>query len=112
MRVRGAIETSCASSRIVLTSAWLRDKNVAPGDRVEVALSPESPQRADLAEDIAAALDAAPAADAFFDSLAQCSRRAYLRWIDDITCRPELRAARIAAMVDLLTGGIQQRPKA
>jgi hypothetical protein len=111
MRIRGVIETSGAGSRLVLTSAWQRDNSLAPGDRVEVVLSPEGPQRADLAEDIAAALDAAPAAAAFFDSLAQFYRRAYLRWIDGTKRRPELRAARIAEMVDLLTAGIKQRPK-
>ena len=111
VRIRGVIETSDADRRIVFTSAWLRDNSLAPGDRVEVVLSPEGPQRADLAEDIAAALDAAPAAAAFFDSLAQFYRRAYLRWIDGTKRRPELRAARIAEMIDLLAAGIKQRPK-
>jgi uncharacterized protein YdeI (YjbR/CyaY-like superfamily) len=111
VRMRGVIETSGAGRRIILTPAWLRDHSLAPGDRVEVVLSPEGPQRADLAEDIAAALDAAPAAAAFFDSLAQFYRRAYLRWIDGTKRRPELRAARIAEMVGLLTAGIKQRPK-
>lgn len=111
VRVRGVIETSDAGRLIVLTPSWLRDNGLAPGARVEVELSPEGPQRADLADDIAAALDAAPAAAAFFDSLAQFYRRAYLRWIDGTTRRPELRAARIAEMVDLLTAGIKQRPK-
>ena len=39
-----------------------------PGDEVAVELTPEGPQRADLAEDIAAALAANPAAGAFFDT--------------------------------------------
>ncbi|MET9630650.1 YdeI/OmpD-associated family protein [Lentzea sp. NPDC006480] len=111
VRIRGVIEISDAGPRIVLTPAWLRDHGLAHGDRVEVVLSPEGPQRADLAEDIAAALDAAPAAAAFFDSLAQFYRRAYLRWIDGTKRRPELRAARIAEMVELLSAGIKQRPK-
>lgn len=111
VRIRGVIETSGADHRIVLTPAWLRDNGLAPGERVEVELSPEGPQRADLAEDLAAALAAAPAAAAFFDSLAQFYRRAYLRWIDGATRRPELRAARIAEVVDLLAAGVKQRPK-
>ncbi|MEU0878261.1 YdeI/OmpD-associated family protein [Lentzea sp. NPDC005914] len=109
VRFRGVIEAS--DHRIVLTPAWLRDNGLAPGDHVEVELAPEGPQRADLAEDIAAALDAEPAAAAFFDSLAQFYRRAYLRWVDGTTRRPELRAARIAEMVGLLAAGIKQRPK-
>ncbi|HEX8867618.1 MAG TPA: YdeI/OmpD-associated family protein [Lentzea sp.] len=110
VRFRGVVDT--VSRQIVLTAAWLRDNDLKPGDRVEVELAPEGPQRADLAEDVAVALDAAPAAGAFFDSLAQFYRRAYLRWIDGTTRRPELRAARIAEMVELLSAGVKQRPKA
>ncbi|KOV78085.1 hypothetical protein ADL03_40880 [Nocardia sp. NRRL S-836] len=89
----------------------MRDNALAPGDHVEVELSPEGPQRADLADDLAAALDADPAAAAFFDSLAQFYRRAYLRWIDGAARRPELRAARIAEVAGLLAAGVKQRPK-
>ena len=59
----------------------------------------------------AAALEADPAAAAFFDTLAQFYRKAYLRWIDGTTRRPDLRAARIAEVVDLLAAGIKQRPR-
>jgi hypothetical protein len=60
-----------------------------------VVLEPEGPQRADLATDIAAALDAAPEAAAFFDSLAQFYRTAWLRWIDSTKRRPDQRPIRI-----------------
>jgi len=69
------------------------------------------PQRGDLADDIAAALAADPAAGAFFDTLAQFYRKAYLRWIDATTRRPDLRAARIAEVADLLAAGIKERPR-
>jgi uncharacterized protein YdeI (YjbR/CyaY-like superfamily) len=78
---------------------------------VAVELAPEGPQRGDLAEDIAAALAANPAARAFWDTLAQFYRKAYLRWIDSTTKRPELRAVRIAEVVDLLAAGIKERPR-
>ena len=84
---------------------------LAPGDEVAVELTPEGPQRADLAEDIAAALAANPAAGAFFDTLAQFYRRAYLRWIDATTRRPDVRAQRIAEVVDLLAAGVKERPR-
>jgi Bacteriocin-protection, YdeI or OmpD-Associated len=74
---------------------------IAIGDEVSVELAPEGPQRGDLADDIAAA----PAAGAFFDTLAQFYRKAYLRWIDSTTRRPDLRAARIAEVVGLLAAG-------
>jgi Bacteriocin-protection, YdeI or OmpD-Associated/Domain of unknown function (DUF1905) len=95
---------------ILLGPAWRRDCGIAPGDEVDVVLYPEGPQRDDLAPDIAAALAAEPAAAAFFDSLAQFYRNAYLRWIDATKRRPEVRAARIAAMVELCNAGIKQRP--
>lgn len=57
------------------------------------------------------ALEANPAAAAFFDTLAQFYRKAYLRWIDATTRRPELRAARIAEVVELLAAGIKERPR-
>ena len=74
---------------------------------VELAL--EGPQRGDLADDIAAALAANPAAGEFFDSLAQFYRKAYMRWIDATTRLPDLRAARINELVDLLAAGIKER---
>jgi uncharacterized protein YdeI (YjbR/CyaY-like superfamily) len=90
---------------------WMRDTSVAAGDNVIIELSPEGPQRDDLADDIRAALEADPAAAAFFDTLAQFYRKAYLRWINGTTRRPDLRAARIAEMVGLLAAGIKQRPR-
>jgi uncharacterized protein YdeI (YjbR/CyaY-like superfamily) len=88
------------------------DLGFAAGDEVAVELTPEGPQRADLAEDISAALAANPAAGAFFDTLAQFYRKGYLRWIDATTRRPDVRAARIAEVVDLLAAGIKERPRA
>jgi hypothetical protein len=90
---------------------WMRDASIAAGQEVTVELEPEGPQRADLAEDIAAALAAEPAAAAFFDTLAQFYRKAYLRWIDATTRRPEVRAQRIDQVVGLLAAGIKQRPR-
>jgi hypothetical protein len=110
-KVRAVIEALEGGRGIVLGPAWRRDCGVEPGDTVDVELAPEGPQRADLAADLAAALDADPAAGAFFDSLAQFYRRGYLRWIDATTRRPDLRADRIAAVVGWLAAGIKQRPR-
>ena len=110
-RVRGRIVPGDRGWVFILTPMWMRDAGVAAGHEVIVELAPEGPQRGDLADDISAALDANPAAAAFFDTLAQFYRRAYLRWIDATTRRPELRAARIAEVVDLLAAGIKQRPR-
>jgi hypothetical protein len=45
------------------------------------------------------------------DTLAQFYRKAYLRWIDATTRRPDVRAARIAEVVDLLAAGVKERPR-
>jgi len=110
-QVRGTIAPAGGGWAFTLTPMWMRDAGVAAGDDVLVELAPEGPLRADLADDISAALKANPAAAAFFDTLAQFYRKAYLRWIDGTTRRPELRAARIAEVVDLLAAGVKQRPR-
>ena len=84
---------------------------LAVGSDAVVEVAPEGPQRSDLAEDISAALAANPAAGAFFDTLAQFYRKAYIRYIDATTRRPDLRAARIAEVVGLLANGIKERPR-
>jgi hypothetical protein len=109
--VRGMVTPADSGWVFTLTPMWMRDAGVAADEDVTVELAPEGPQRSDLAEDIAAALDANPPAAEFFDSLAQFYRKAYLRWIDATTRRPQLRAARIAEAVDLLAAGIKQRPR-
>jgi hypothetical protein len=107
--VRGRLSPSGGGWALTVTPLWLRDTGAAIGDDVTVELAPEGPQRGDLADDIATALTASPAAAAFFDTLAQFYRKAYLRWIDATTNRPDVRAARIAEVVDLLAAGIKQR---
>jgi hypothetical protein len=110
-RVRGTISRGSSGWAFTVSPMWIRDAGVAVGDEAVAELAPEGPQREDLADDIAAALAANPAAAAFFDTLAQFNREAYLRWIDGTSRRPDLRAARIADVVDLLVAGIKQRPR-
>ena len=111
--IRAVIETHHGQRGFTLGPAWLRDcRVVAVGDTATVEIMPEGPQRDDLAEDIAAALEANLNAGAFFDSLAQFYRKAYLRWIDATKRRPEQRPERIAEMIRLLERGEKQRPRA
>jgi hypothetical protein len=111
IRVRGVVEPAGDGFGFTLGPAWLRDCGLAVGDTVAVDIEPEGPQRADLAGDVAAALDAHPQAGAFFDALAQFYRRAYLRWIDATARHPELRPQRIAEVIRLLETGHKQRPR-
>ncbi len=108
--VRAVIEPCGAGYGFTLGPAWHRGCGIAVGDTVTVVIGPEGPQRDDLAADVAAALAASPQAGAFFDSLAQFYRRAYLRWIDATKRSPERRAERIAEMITLLAAGTKQRP--
>jgi hypothetical protein len=108
-RIRARLVPSGSGWVLTLAPKRLLDMSVVIGDEVTVELAPEGPQRSDLADDIAAALEANPAAGAFFDTLAQFYRKAYLRWIDATSRRPDVRAARIAEVVDLLAAGIKER---
>jgi hypothetical protein len=110
-RVRARLVPAGSGWALFLAPKRVLSMDIAVGDEVAVELAPEGPQRGDLADDIAAALAASPAAAAFFDTLAQFYRKAYLRWIDATTRRPDLRAARIAEVVRLLEAGIKERPR-
>ena len=111
MKWRGVIAQIGDGRGIVLGSAWRRDCGIVSGNTVTVELSPEGPQRPELATDIMAALTAEPEAAAFFDALAQFYRRAFLRWIDATKRRPDERAARIAEVVRLCKAGVKERPR-
>lgn len=106
---RGVVETFDDDRGLVLGPAWRRDCGLGAGDEVSVVLEPEGPQLDALDGDIAAALDAEPRAKAFFESLAQFYRKAYLTWIGATKRSPEKRAERIAEMVKLLEAGKKQR---
>jgi hypothetical protein len=110
-RVRVTIAPGEGGWAFTLNPSRTRGMGIAAGSDVVVELAPEGPQRADLADDISEALAANPAAGAFFDTLAQFYRKAYLRYIDATTRRPDLRAARIAEVTGLLADGIKERPR-
>jgi len=107
-RVRGVIERVDGQQwGVIVGPAWMRDCGVAVGRTVKVELEPEGPQRTDLADDLAAALAANPAAGAFFDGLAQFYRKGYVRWIESTKRSPEERARRIARSIELLSDGVK-----
>src|SRR5215469_14926190 len=108
-RVRVTLEPGDGGWVFTMNPTRMQHAGIVIGSQVPVELSPEGPQRGDLAEDIAAALAASPAAGAFFDTLAQFYRNGYLRYIDATTRRPDVRAARIAEVVSLLEDGLKER---
>jgi uncharacterized protein YdeI (YjbR/CyaY-like superfamily) len=101
-----ALEPGDIGWAFTMSPPRMQHAGVVAGSQVPVELSPEGPQRDDLAEDVAVALQANPAAGAFFDTLAQVYRNGYLRYIDATKRPPDLRAARIAEVTGLLALGI------
>jgi hypothetical protein len=61
-RVRGTLAPGEGGWAFTVSQLWMRDAGVEAGTDVTVELSPEGPQRQDLAADLAAALEASPAA--------------------------------------------------
>jgi len=108
--VRGALEPFSKGYFLPLGPAYRREAGLHPGDLVTAKLVPDGPQSETLAPDIVAALDAEPGAARFFDGLATFYRKNYLRWIDATKRSPEVRAQRIAELVELMKAGKKERP--
>ncbi len=106
--IRGSLGSNGNGYFLPLGAAWRRDSKLDADDEVRAVISPEGPQRDNLAQDIVTALSSAPEAQTFFESLATFYRRNYVRWIESAR-RPETRAARIAEMVTLLKAGKKQK---
>jgi hypothetical protein len=107
-KIRGSLGTDGAQFFLLLGAAWRRDNGLEAGAEVEVVLMPEGPQAEALSGDVAEALGAEPEAKLFFEALATFYRNGYIKWIESAR-RPETRAARIAAMMQLLKDGKKQR---
>jgi Bacteriocin-protection, YdeI or OmpD-Associated/Domain of unknown function (DUF1905) len=107
-KVRGRLMRIDGAHYLELGPAWCRDASLAAGARVTVSLSPEGPQVASMAPDLAAALEAAPEARRFFESLPTFYRKNFVRWIEE-SKRPATRAKRIAQAVATLQAGKRER---
>ena len=108
--VRGALEQSSKGHLLPLGPAYRRGAGLHLDDLVAVTLMPDGPQSDSVAPDIAAALGDEPEAARFFDGLASFYRKNYLRWINATRRSPDVRAQRIAELVDLMKAGQKQRP--
>ncbi len=106
--VRGSLGSDGSQYFLPLGAAWRRDNGLEVGAEVEVVLSPEGPQSAELMPDVARALEAEPAAKVFFEGLASFYRNTYINWIESAK-RPETRQARIEEMINLLKAGKKQK---
>ena len=108
LRIRTSLPGEGPDARAVMGHACAA---FAIGERVDVVLEPEGPQLDSLAPDLADALAARPEALDFFLSLATFYRKGYLRWVDATKRRPDVRAARILELVELLAAGHKERPR-
>lgn len=92
-RMRG--ETLLGFNKAIRTAA-----RVEAGDEVDLlVVLDEAPRAVELPDDLAAALDADPAARAGFDALAPSHRKEYARWVAEAK-RPDTRERRIADTLD------------
>jgi hypothetical protein len=107
-KLHGKLTSRAGGHVLELGPPWCRDATVVVGAQIVVLLAPEGPQLGAMAEDIAAALDAEPAARRFFESLATFYRKNFMRWIEGAK-RPETRAKRIAETVATLKSGKRER---
>jgi hypothetical protein len=106
--VRGSLGSDGKQYFLPLGAAWRRDCGLDTGAEVDVVLLPEGPQSENLSTDVSDALNTAPEAKAFFESLATFYRNTYIKWIESAK-RPETRVARIQEMIELLKAGKKQR---
>jgi hypothetical protein len=111
MCVRGALEKFGKGYFLALGPAYRRGAGLHPGAPGSGTRMPEGPQSTALAADLAAALEAEPEAARFFDGLATFYRKNYLRWIEATRRSPEVRAERIAELVELMKAGKKERPR-
>ena len=80
-----------------------------PGDRVHVRLVLDSaPRVVNLPDDVAALVEANPAAAATWETLAPSHKREYARWIEDAK-RPETRQRRVEETISRLANGEKSR---
>ena len=107
-KVRGRLVARGGEHYLELGPAWCRDNPLADGAEVTVTLAPEGPQVVSMSSDVAQALDAAPDARRFFESLATFYRNTYIRWVESAK-RPETRRARLTELLSLLKAGRKQR---
>jgi len=89
-------------SLIPISAEHRSGAGVQAGDTVSVTLVPDTAPRAiELPDDLAAALESTPAAQAFFDGLAASYKKEYVRWVTEPK-KPETRQARLDKTIELL----------
>lgn len=79
------------------------------GDEIEVTLEEDTePRRIELPQDLRAALERNPEAEAFFQRLSYTHQKEYIRWIEEAR-REQTRRRRIERAIEMLQQGRRER---
>lgn len=110
VRYRGILAMMGGASPMLLLRSDVRGElGVQVGDRVHVRLELDTaPQVVELPGDVAALVDANPAAAATWESLSPSRRKEYVQWIEEAK-RPETRQRRVEETVAKLSRGEKLR---
>lgn len=93
--VGGRVMRRGGQNLIGFSKAARAELGVEPGQRIRVTIElDDQPREVEVPADLAAALDAEPAARAAFDALAFTHRKEYVRWVEEAK-KPETRARRV-----------------
>lgn len=107
---RGSLVRMGGECHMLLIRKEIRERiGKTVGDEVEITLAEDTlPREVAVPADLAAALQAAPAANAFFEQLSFTHRREYVSWITEAK-KAETRQRRVAKTVELLLEGRRER---
>ncbi len=97
--VAGRIARRGGQNLICFSRAAREQLGVEPGQPIRLTIElDDQPRDVEVPDDLAAALDAEPAARAAFDALAFTHRKEYVRWVEEAK-KPETRERRVRETV-------------
>lgn len=107
---RGTLVRMGGPDHILIVLKEIREKiGKKPGDEVEISLEEDrEPRVVELPPDLAAALQADPAAREFYDRLSYTHRKEYVRWIEEAK-REQTRSDRVVRTLEMLKAGKKAR---
>jgi hypothetical protein len=110
VRYQGQLAMMGGQSPMLLVRSDVREElGVEKGDRVRVRIELDSaPRVVSLPDDVAALVEANPAANETWETLAPGQRREYVRWIEEAK-RPETRQRRVEETLRKLAAGEKLR---
>lgn len=107
---RGTLVRMGGPDHILIVLKEIREKiGKQPGDEVEVSVEEDlEPRVVEIPPDLAAALQADPAAREFYDRLSYTHRKEYVRWVEEAK-REQTRSDRVAKTLEMLKAGKKGR---